>query len=131
MRVYPCEVTYIMDSVDYGRKLAQTFHLYEDDCIKAMRQEADDIRAEPPPGQRKPTSQQALEMAYEHLVDWLQNGKEYAVKLNYIDVAQFVLSHRKSCVWAVLVAKSRQRYKETGAQGEYRGLQTPDSKTTQ
>lgn len=31
-----------MDSADYGRKLAQTFHLSKDDCIKAMRR-ADEI----------------------------------------------------------------------------------------
>lgn len=96
-----------MDSVDYGRKLAQTFHLSEDNCIRAMRQEAEDLRAEPPLGQRKPTYQQALDMAYTHLEDWLKNGKEYAVKLDWEDVARFALSHRKACVWAVLTAKGR------------------------
>lgn len=93
-----------MDSVDYGRKLAQTFHLSEDDCIKAMRQEASDIRAA---ALRKPTHVQALSMAYKHIEEWLQNGKTYEVKLDWESLAQFSLLCRRACVWAVLTAKGR------------------------
>ncbi len=47
-------------------------------------------------------------MAYEHVREWLASGAEYVVPLDYTRLAQFAFSHRKVCVWAVLMAKARE-----------------------
>lgn len=49
----------------------------------------------------------AYQRAHKVLLDWLSNGYTYAVDpKNIDDVAMFVASHRRTCVWAVLLSKA-------------------------
>lgn len=94
-----------MDSIDAANKLVKEFGVEQGDAIKAIDAEVDDLRADT--FQRKPSYKEALERAYETIREWLRTGDEYAVKLEWDDIARFAHSHRKACVWAVMTAKAR------------------------
>ncbi len=52
--------------------------------------------------------QRAVTAAHERILQWIATADEFAID----DVASFVASHRRACVWAVLVG---QRLKEEQA----------------
>lgn len=49
----------------------------------------------------------AAARTYERLSDWLKTGNEYAVDLDWRDIASFMLSHQPACVICVMIAKAR------------------------
>jgi hypothetical protein len=93
-----------MDSIDAAQKLVKEFGVNISDAIKAIDSEVDDLRADPF-RDRKPSYQDALNTAYDSIRDWLKSGEEYQIKLEWEDIRNFAISHRKACVWAVLTAK--------------------------
>lgn len=98
-----------MDTIDYATKLVKEFGIDQSDAIKMLDCETDDERNDNFRA-RKMHYSEALDAAYECIREWLATGDEYAVKLNWEDIAQFVSGHRRACVWAVLTCKARQNY---------------------
>jgi hypothetical protein len=92
-----------MDSIEAGFALAKEFGVREEDARKAIDLEAADIRE----NGKLIRYAKSVELATDRVRSWLKDGDEYAVKLNWLDLASFVSSHRPACVWAVLVAKDR------------------------
>jgi len=45
-------------------------------------------------------------MAHERILGWLETAEEYHVELTFESLAHFAGSHRKACVWAVLIGKA-------------------------
>ena len=116
-----------MDSMYAAKKLAEEFGVSQEDALKALESETDAIRSDPFQ-KRKPTYQVALNASYDRIRDWLSTGETYLVKLDYAEMARFVLSHRTACVWAVMVAKSRQQEPVMKNHCEYCGHTNADAK---
>ena len=95
------------DTIDYATKLEKEFGVEQGDAIKMLDAETDDMRNDPFYPNRKLRYQEALDMAYEHLREWLTTGTEYAIRLDWADIAEFAASHRRACVWAVLTCKAK------------------------
>jgi hypothetical protein len=106
-----------MDSIDAANKLVKEFGVTQSDALKAIDAEVDDLRNDTFRS-RKSTYKEALEAAYESISGWLKNGDEYQVKLEWTDIRDFAISHRKACVWAVLTAKARAAQAQSGTQTE-------------
>jgi hypothetical protein len=95
-----------MDSRDYAHKLEKEFAVDHTDALKMLDMETDEQQEGPYHG-GKIRYQQALDAAYESIRDWLLHGDQYAVNLDWDSMVQFVASHRRACVWAVLLSKAK------------------------
>lgn len=55
---------------------------------------------------RTPKNQKAAELvAQERIQTWADGAQEYAISRGGFTLASFVASHRRACVWAVLIGR--------------------------
>ena len=50
----------------------------------------------------------AVDIALDRLLDWFKNGAEYHIE----PIHEFVASHRRACIWAVLLRKHSNVFKK-------------------
>lgn len=51
--------------------------------------------------------ERAVTLAVDRMRDWLATGNEFAVSLDWRDLASFA-THQPTCVWCVFIAKARE-----------------------
>jgi hypothetical protein len=91
-----------MDSIDAADLLVKEFAVDQTDANKAINWEIEDSDFRP--HKRYSTK---VEHAYGRIKSWLSGAHEYRVSLEWSDLAQFVASHRRACVWAIFEGKKR------------------------
>ena len=82
---------------------------YEHDYLSAVRFEAEDVREQTRRGYgRRCRYAEAVDTAAGRVLAWFKNAEEYRDQVT-ADLPGFVVSHRRACVWAVLLGLCAQK----------------------
>lgn len=95
-----------MDIYDATQALVTEFGVDQTDAMKAVEFESQDVIDNAKQDRRRVSQAVATQEAYSRVASWLRDADQYAVKLDWADLARFAGSHRKACVWAVFTGKS-------------------------
>lgn len=96
-----------LDEMAAARALAERHGLNVESIRRATRLEVDDRLQGAKASGRRRAHDNVETASVESLAEWLENGAEWAVDLDFAFLADFILGHRQACVWAVLTAKAR------------------------
>ena len=83
---------------------------YERDLESCLNDEAEYWHRDERVGIRKRDFPEAVDVAFDLMLKWFGRAHEFQVDVDDLgDLSRFVASHRRACVWAVLISRNQHR----------------------